>query len=163
MIDLISRQWMLLTAGSPAYFNCMTASWGGLGHLWSQNVLFAFVRPQRFTYHFMENSALFTASFFHEEYRNILTYCGTRSGREADKIGETGLMPFELDGGGMGYQQAWLIMKCRKIYFQDIDPGKFLDKLIGRNYPEKDYHRMYIGRIEQSLVRIEPEQSLKES
>ena len=45
------------------------------------------------------------------------------------------------------FTEARMIIECRKIYFQDIDPRNFLDPGIEKNYPLKDYHRLYIGEI----------------
>ena len=40
------------------------------------------------------------------------------------------------------------MLVCRKVYWQDIDPTHFLDPETDEKwYPEKDYHRMYIGKI----------------
>ncbi len=52
--DMVGQQWMLITAGNEEATNTMTASWGGLGVLWNKPVAFAFVRPTRYTYEFLE-------------------------------------------------------------------------------------------------------------
>ena len=54
IIRLLSQDWMLITAGSADRFNTMTASWGGLGHLYNKPVAFCFINPARYTYQFME-------------------------------------------------------------------------------------------------------------
>ena len=61
--DKIGREWMLVSAGSSGNFNTMTASWGGMGVLWNADVCFAFVRPTRYTYEFMEREDYFSLSF----------------------------------------------------------------------------------------------------
>lgn len=147
VFKLIGNDWMLVTAGPPDDYNTMTASWGGMGVLWNKNVCFVFVRPSRYTYEFMEKNQTFSLSFFTEEWRNALTVCGTKSGRDIDKAKETGLKPFPAGNGTTGFEQARLIIECRKIYFQDIEPEKFLDPSIERNYNGSDYHRMYVGEI----------------
>ena len=93
VIRLIGSQWMLVTAGNPAHFNTMTASWGGLGFLWNRPVAFVFIRPQRYTFQFAEENSGLTLSFFGEEYRDALKICGSRSGRDTDKVAEAGLTP----------------------------------------------------------------------
>ncbi|HBA53009.1 MAG TPA: flavin reductase, partial [Syntrophorhabdus aromaticivorans] len=90
---LIGKDWMLVTAGSEAAFNTMTAAWGGLGVLWDKKICFCVIRPTRYTYAFMEKSEDFTLSFFEERYRDVLTYCGTKSGKDIDKVTQTGLTP----------------------------------------------------------------------
>ena len=85
VFSLIGKQWMLITAGTPERCNTMTASWGGLGVLWGSDVATCYVRPQRYTFGFMEESGYFTLSFFSEDYRQQLTLCGTKSGRELEQ------------------------------------------------------------------------------
>jgi flavin reductase (DIM6/NTAB) family NADH-FMN oxidoreductase RutF len=149
---LINKDWMLITAGSRDSFNSMTGAWGGLGVLWEKKVAFCVVRPTRYTYEFLERSATFTLSFLEEQYRDILTYCGSRSGREVNKVAETGLTPL-FDDNAIYFAEARLVLICRKIYFQDFDPANFLHPKIEEFYPLKDYHRMYVGEIKNCLKR----------
>lgn len=149
---LIGSDWMLITAGVPDSFNLMTAAWGGLGVLWQKNVAFCFVRPTRFTYGLIEKSDRFTLSFFTDEYKNVLNFCGSRSGRDVDKVAETGLTPI-FDNGFIYYDEARLVFECKKLYFQDLRPEAFLDTGINDLYPLEDYHRMYVGEIVKCLNR----------
>ena len=149
---LINADWMLVTAGAPEKFNTMTASWGGLGVLWERKVAFAFIRPTRYTYEFIEGAAGFTLSFFGEEHRPALQFCGTHSGRNTDKVKETGLTPLH-EAGFVYFAEARLVLACRKLYYQDIGPERFLDRKIETLYPERDYHRMYVGEIVKCLHR----------
>jgi flavin reductase (DIM6/NTAB) family NADH-FMN oxidoreductase RutF len=151
---LIDDDWFLLTAGNTNAFNTMTASWGGMGILWNKPVVFCFVRPQRYTYKFMESNEFFTMSFFDESYRDALNLCGKVSGRQMDKIKATGLKPFESPKGSIFFDQAQLMLECRKLYFSDIIPEHFLVEGIKANYPKKDYHRMYIGEIISSFTNF---------
>ena len=152
VFDLIAEKWFLLTAGSTsAGYNTMTASWGGLGQLWQKRVAFVFVRPQRHTWTFMENSGMFTMSFFNEEYREALKYCGSRSGMNVDKAAETGLTAFEPSPGTTAFEEAGLMHDTVGAFYQDIEPVRFLDDELDSLYPEKGYHRMYVGAIEKVL------------
>ncbi|NLW35057.1 MAG: flavin reductase family protein [Syntrophorhabdus aromaticivorans] len=149
---LIGKDWMLVTAGSEAAFNTMTAAWGGLGVLWDKKICFCVIRPTRYTYAFMEKSEDFTLSFFEERYRDVLTYCGTKSGKDVDKVTQTGLTPV-FDDDIIYFGEARLVMVCRKIYAQDIVPDNFIDPNIDKFYPKKDYHRMYVGEIRRCLSK----------
>lgn len=149
---LVGNDWMLITAGKAGEFNTMTASWGGLGILWGKNVCFTFIRPTRYTYGFMEKEEHFTLSFFEEKYRDALNFCGSKSGRDVDKAKATGLTPMETTGS-VYFKEARLVLVCKKLYFQDINPTNFLVPEIEKNYTEKDYHRMYIGEITECLER----------
>ncbi len=95
----------------------------------------------------MEKSDCFTLSFFDEEYRDALNFCGTHSGRDVNKIEKTGLTPIEGSKGVVLFSEARMVIEARKIYFQDLNPANFLDGSIEDNYPEKDYHRLYLGDI----------------
>ena len=148
VFSLIGEQWMLITAGTADRCNTMTASWGGLGVLWGKNVATVYIRPQRYTYEFVEQGDYFTLSFFGEEYRKALALCGSKSGRDVDKIKECGFTVETGEGGAPYFAQAELVLVCKKAYWQDIDPTHFVDGDIdGKCYPNKDYHRMYVGEI----------------
>lgn len=144
---LIDKDWFLLTAGNADNYNTMTASWGGMGILWNKKVVFCFVRPVRHTYGFMESNELFTLCFFDEKYRKALSYCGKYSGRDVDKAKETNLTAETTAEGSVFFKQAKLVLECKKLYFSDINPESFLLPEIDKNYPHKDYHRIYIGEI----------------
>jgi len=153
VIQKIGFDWMLITAGNREKFNTMTASWGGMGYLWNKPVAFIFIRPQRFTYEFAEANEYFSLHFFDERYREILDFCGTKSGRDVNKIAQTGLKVFASSRNNIYYEQSYLQMECRKLYFDDINPEYFLDEKIIRNYPKNDFHRFYIGEIVECLER----------
>jgi len=145
---IIGKEWMLITAGDMENWNTMTASWGGMGELWFKPVVFTFIRPTRYTREFVEREEVFTLSFFDETHRKALNFCGANSGRDCDKAAETGLTPFATGGGSVAFEEARLVLECRKMYFQDIQPEQFLDESIdSKYYPEKDYHRMYVGEV----------------
>ena len=146
-VSMFDDKWCLITAGHKDSYNTMTASWGAMGELWNKDVCFIFIRPQRYTLEFTEREELFTLSFFGEEYKKALAFCGRNSGRDCDKAKETGLTPMEIDGS-MSFEESETVIVCKKLFYQDIDPQGFVDKTIdGVCYPEKDYHRMYVGEV----------------
>lgn len=144
------RQGLLLAAGDfdKKDYNCMTVGWGSFGVMWNKPFALVVVRPTRHTWHFMEKSDSFTLCAFSEEYRPALDYLGSHSGREGDKVKASGLTPIASRVvRSPGFQEAELVVECRKIYFGDLDPSHFLDPQIEESYPKKDYHRMYFGWI----------------
>ena len=143
--------WFLLTAGNPKSYNTMTCGWGAWGVLWSRPAVFVFVRPTRHTYGFANKNETFTVCFFTKKYRKALQFCGSRSGRDCDKAAETGLTPAAAGNGSVFFKEARLVLECRKIYTQDLDPKKFLDPAIDKCYPKRDYHRMYVGQVTRVL------------
>jgi len=152
IFELIHKKWMLITAGTEDNCNTMTASWGGLGVLWNRNVSTIYVRPERYTYEFIEREGYYTVSFFGDEYRDVLTKCGTVSGREVDKISECGLTVKKSETGGIYFDQAELVLVCRKLYHQDLDLSGMTAIDPDNYYGEHGgVHRMYIGEIVETL------------
>lgn len=148
LFHLLDDKWMLFTAGSKTAFNTMTASWGGFGILWNKPVGIGFVRPQRHTFGFANESDMFTLSFFSDQHKGALEYCGAHSGREVDKVAKTGLTPVFTERGSIYFSQANLVFECRKLYFDDLRPDSFIDKNLIKNiYPKGDFHRFYVGEI----------------
>jgi flavin reductase (DIM6/NTAB) family NADH-FMN oxidoreductase RutF len=142
--------WFLLTAGDFAAgrFNTMTVSWGSFGTIWNRPFAQVVVRPTRHTQGFMDACASFTLCAFAEERREALRLLGTKSGRDGDKIAESGLTPAAaLRVAAPVFAEAVLSIECRKLYWQDLDPAHFLDPAIEANYPRRDYHRAYFGEV----------------
>ena len=152
LVKLISDDWALVSAGDNNKWNTMTISWGAVGELWGKDVVFAFIRPQRYTKEFMDSSDYFTVSFFDEGYRDALKICGTKSGRDCDKINMAGLTA-SYDGEAVYPSEARLVIKCRKIAVQKMDNSGFIDESIESNYRSGDYHFVYIGEIEKVLEK----------
>lgn len=120
LIQLISEDWMLVTAGNQSSYNTMTASWGGMGYVWERPVSFIFIRDTRYTFQFLEKEDSFTLSFFTEEHRGALRICGTKSGRDTDKVKEAGLTPVATPSGLMSFGEARLIVECKKMYVDQL-------------------------------------------
>jgi flavin reductase (DIM6/NTAB) family NADH-FMN oxidoreductase RutF len=96
----------------------------------------------------MDSGDFFTLCVFPESRKAALSLLGSKSGRDGDKIGESGLTPIASTiAPAPGYEEAELIVECRKIYWQDIDPSHFLDSGITANYPRQDFHRAYFGEV----------------
>ncbi len=150
-VKMINEDWALLASGTDDGWNMMTVSWGGVGELWNKDVAFVFVRPQRYTYEFIEKNDYFSLSFFGGEQKKALALCGKVSGRDADKAKQTGLTP-EFDDNSVYISQADTVLVCRKMAYQDLDPSGFIDPAIADCY-NGDYHRMYIGEIVKVLKR----------
>lgn len=153
--DLIGNQWMLITAGNEEKCNTMTASWGGLGIMWSEPTATAYIRQARYTKEFVDNSDYFTLSVFemNQENRKALMHCGKVSGRDCDKIKEAGLTPYYVDGT-VGFEEARMIIICKKVFAQYMDPANIICKEnIEKWHGDNDFHTMYLGKIEKILVK----------
>ena len=147
----IDQEWALLTAGAEGKFNTMTISWGGLGTIWNKPVVTVYVKPNRYTYEFMENNEYFTISFYDKEYKDDLGILGSKYGRNLDKISLTKLTPEYLKNT-TSFKEAKLTIICKKIYFQDmdvnnIDVDSITQRELDRFYKNEPMHRMYIGEV----------------
>ena len=143
----IGENWGILTGVSDDGFNSMTVSWGSIGVLWSKPCAFVFVRPGRHTYKFMEKGEYFSLSLMPEGMHEKMAVFGSKSGRDTDKYEISGFSV--CDENGVKYpEEAETVFICKKIAASDVTPEWFIDNTIdGKNYPNKDYHRMYIGEI----------------
>ena len=145
----IGFEYMLVCSGSRDSFNMMTASWGGVGFVWNRPCAFVMIRPERYTYKFMEENPHFTLSFLGEN-RHAYTVCGTKSGRDTDKAKEASLTPLELSEGAVSFVEARLALVCRKIYADGMRPDCFLDEsVLSAWYGGKrgGFHKLYIAEI----------------
>lgn len=150
--DLWDNQSLLLTAGdfSAENFNCMTVGWGSFGTMWNKPFAMVVVRPQRFTFQFMEKYPDFSLCAFNDEFQPALSLLGKKSGRDGNKIKEAGLTPIPAEKiHSPLYREAVLTIECQKIYWDDLKPDHFLASFIHSKYPLKDYHRIYYGEIVQ--------------
>jgi flavin reductase (DIM6/NTAB) family NADH-FMN oxidoreductase RutF len=145
--ELLSKHWMLITAGKADAYNTMTASWGGLGNLYQSPVAFCFINPARYTYRFMENNDTYTLTFFPDEYKSALKLLGTKSGRDGDKVKESGLTPVTTPSGNQTFQEASLIIECQKMVAQSLNPEALKDDALKQEWEGKAMHKMYIGKI----------------
>lgn len=123
--------------------------------MWGKNVAVTVLRPQRYTKEFIDQTDSFTLSFYDDTFKKDLSYLGSVSGRDEDKISKTRLTP--TDANGIPYfEEAKIVLICKKLYAQPMDPAGFTEagrELDGEWYPEKDYHVLYAAEIEQILVR----------
>lgn len=146
-IKMISKDWMLITAGGKDKFNMMTASWGGFGVLYNRPVAICFVNPARYTYQLMESGDTYTLTFYTEAYRDALKYCGSKSGRDEDKVAGSGLEPIQMDSGAMAFKQAWMVIECKKLLSQSLSPDAIADPAEKAKRAAQPMHKMYIGEI----------------
>ena len=141
--------WFLLTAGEnrPGGYNSMTVSWGALGVIWHRPLAIVVSRPQRYTREFLERFDTFSLCAFDASHRSTLEMLGTRSGRNTRKMEECALTPISLSTIACpGFEEATLILECRKMYCDDLKPERFLADFIAPHY-QGDFHRMYFGEI----------------
>lgn len=145
--DLLANQWMLISAGSEQKWNTMTASWGGVGVIWGAPAATAYIRHSRYTKEFVDQNEFYTITFLKEGCKKQLGVLGSKSGRDMNKMQDSGLTPVFVDGQPT-FAEASLVLVCKKRCKSEIAPGDILqDETRAKWYADEDYHTMYIGEI----------------
>lgn len=150
-IKAISDEYMLVAAGDKSGYNMMTASWGFAGEMWGNDCMLTVVRPQRYTLEFIEKSDCFTLSFYGDN-REVYNICGSKSGRDVNKAELAHLTPVFRDGT-VYFDEARLVIVCKKQYMQQMAESCFIDKQPINKWYNGDFHYMIIGKIEKVLVK----------
>lgn len=146
ILSVFDKKWALLTAGTEGSFNTMTISWGGLGTLWGKPVATVYVRTSRYTHDFMDSNDYFTVSFYPEECKKALGVLGSKSGRDMDKMKESGLTPTTA-GDSMSFKEAEVTLVCKKLFKQQLDVANMPEDVAKAMYEGQAPHDMYIGEI----------------
>lgn len=150
---LIGSDWMLITAEKEGRVNTMTASWGGFGVMWGKNVTYVVIRPNRYTKEFVDNSDTFSLTFFDDSYKKQLSYLGSVSGRDEDKIEKSKLTVGSYDNTPC-FEEGNLVIICKKLYKQEFKPEGFIEKELDQKwYSEKDYHTLYISEVKKFFIK----------
>ena len=143
--EKFNKEWALVTAGNKDKFNSMTISWGSMGTLWFKSIVTIYVRPERYTFDFLKDSDYFTVSFYDEKYKDRLIMFGRCSGRDVDKVSESGFSPLFLDKG-ITYKEAKETIVLKKIYMQKLDK-KLLSSDMDCYSDGGSEHYMIIGEV----------------
>ena len=152
VVKLISEDWALLTAKDGDSCNPMTVSWGGIGELWGMDTATVYVRESRYTKGLIDKETHFSLCFFKEESKAALKFCGSKSGRDYDKITETGLTPVYSENAPY-FEEAKIFLICRKTACQLLDEKSFIDSNIKEKwYSDNDMHYIYFAEIEKVLI-----------
>lgn len=149
-IEIIGKEWMLVSAGDKEKFNMMTASWGGVGFLWNKPVVFVFVRPERYTCEFIDEKGCFTLSFLGEEHKEAHKVCGSKSGRDIDKVAATGLTPCFTEQGNPYFEESRLTLECKTLYVTKMDKDSFIDPALFEKWYSAlagNPHKVYVAEI----------------
>ncbi len=153
VVDLLKNQWGLVTAGDEDALGTMTVSWGAIGELWAKDMATIYIRPQRNTVQYLDAKDYFTITFYPSDYHSALAFCGSKSGRDVDKVKETGLTP-KYDEAAPYFDEAKLVLVCRKMAKGNFAPEQMIDKsIIDTQYSANDFHHIYYGAIEKVLVK----------
>ena len=144
----------VLSAGNKDSHNSCVIGWGLLGVAWSKPLFIVYVKPDRYTYQFMETTEFFTVNFIKKSLYKKFRIYGNKSGRDINKEEESGAQIQYLDNGGITFKEAEEVYVCKvmaKTYFDEKNLSKeiidFYDKASGLIKQTKEPHGVYIGEI----------------
>ena len=155
---------VLLTTKSGGKVDTMTIGWGTLGVEWALPIFTVFVREGRFTREQLDASMEFTINVPYGDFdKKILGYCGTRSGRDTDKISDLNLTLVDPEIiKTPGIKELPLTLECKVLYRQMQDKNAIPEFIREKMYPEdvdssapganRDYHIAYYGQIDRKSV-----------
>ncbi len=142
------KEGAFLTAGDMAKNNVMTIAWGSIGFMWGKPMFTVLVRPSRYTHRFMEEGGEFTVSLPVGSMKEALAICGSKSGRDLDKVKAAGL---KLQAGKKVATPVVagcaVYYECRVVYKYELAPGRLDKGLEAACYKDGDYHTVYVGEI----------------
>ena len=147
-------QGILMTTKAGDVVDTMTIGWGTIGIQWGKPVFIAFVRDSRYTMEMLNANGEFTVNIpLGEIDKKILGYCGTKSGRDTDKIADMGLTLVEPEVISVpGIRELPLTLECKVIYRQRQENDQIPQDLFNRYYPAGDYHTAFYGEIVSAYV-----------
>ena len=154
IVAMQRSQCFLTTAEVNNEVRTLTCAWGAFGNVWKRKTATIYIRPQRHTLPFIEQSNRFTMTFF-DGHLKELGYLGTVSAKdEPHKIEKSGLHVMHIDGNPT-FEEGKYVIICRVLYKQQIDKNCFIDKEVCNiAYPNEDYSYMFVGEIESAYEII---------
>ena len=146
---------ILLTSKAGDRVNSMTIGWGALGTDWNKPVFTAYVRESRFTRELLDKNPEFTVNIPLDECdRKILGVCGSKSGRNTNKIAECGLTLVPSDIVSVpGIKELPLTLECKIVCRQKQEPALIAEHYRSMFYPSpEDAHILYYGEIVNAYI-----------
>ncbi len=148
--DTFAKDGAFLISNKPdGSANPMTIGWGQIGVVWGRPVFTIYVRPSRYSYECLKGATEFAVSVpVVGELSKELLYCGTKSGRDHDKIADCNLAL--EDGKSIGVPilaDCGLHFECKILARTDLGPSNIESEDVRRIYESKDIHQVLFGEI----------------
>lgn len=147
---------ILLTTKHDGKVNTMTIGWGMLGIEWGKPIFLALVRESRHTMYMLNGNGEFTVNIpVGEIDKKILGYCGTKSGRDEDKILAMNLTLEDPDKISVpGIRELPLTLECKVLYRQAQNSNGLPQEIISRYYPGEvqDHHTAFYAEIVSAYI-----------
>jgi flavin reductase (DIM6/NTAB) family NADH-FMN oxidoreductase RutF len=154
---------LLVAEGKNKKPNTMTIGWGFLGTMWAKPVFVVAVRHSRHTFKLMEEADSFTVCLPAKDMAEALEFCGTKSGRDVDKLktykwtavpGKTVNAPY--------IKECPVHFECGIIYKDDLKPGVLPSDIEDGVYKSRDMHMLYYGEVKGVYAESDADKKLME-
>ena len=145
-IPNLSDGGLLLVSGVGG--NPMTIGWGTIGQIWGRPVFLVLVRPSRHSFSLLESLPEYTVCVPGPDLKKAVAVCGSRSGRDIDKVKECGLSLTRSETIGVPYvEECRIHYECRVIHKSNVVNADLSPEIVAKSYPAGDFHRVYYGEI----------------
>ncbi len=137
-----------LTVGDSKSVNPMTIGWASFGIACGKPVLSVMIRQSRFSKQLIDSNPVFTVSIPRDgSYKAALGICGSKSGRDADKMALCSLKEQKADVNGISGIENCLMYECKVIYKTEMEEGSTVPAMNAKWYKDGNYHTIYTGEI----------------
>lgn len=149
VVDALTSRGLLLAAyDKTGQANAMAIGWCTLGGVWSMPMCIVLVRPSRYTYECIEHSGCFTVNVPPAGLAKACLLCGTKSGRDGDKLAAAGLTVEKAETvEAPVIAECPVVYECKVVHHNDVLPPELADEIQQEFYADGDYHRVYFGKI----------------
>ena len=137
---------LLASTRSDGTSNIMTIGWGTVGAIWGLPMMVVMVRPSRYTFRLIEESKIFTVNVPTPEMKDYTAFCGSRSGRDVDKLAQVATSTGQRVDC-VTLDDCLLVYECQVVHWNDLQPDVLPPDIRDRAYPRGDFHRFYYGQI----------------
>ncbi len=139
-----------LTTKNGEKTNTMTIGWGSFGFVWGMPVAEVLVRESRYTKTTTDNALEFTLTFpYDDSMKEALTFCGSHSGRDTDKIAECGLSLKTANKISTPVVACkGLVFECKVVSRAEMTNELTSAEILDKWYKNGDLHTLYYAKIE---------------
>lgn len=128
--------------------NLMTIGWGTIGSIWGKPMFIVLVRPSRYTREFIEDSGEFTVNVPAADMKKFVAFCGSKSGRDVDKLAEFSIATTPgRTVSSITIDACPVVYECKVVHKNDVIPAQLAGEIVSSAYPAGDFHRVYFGEI----------------
>ncbi len=146
---------ILLTTKAGDQVNSMVIGWGTLGRVWEKPVFIAYVRDRRYTREMLDRNPEFTVNVPLGAFdKHAFSVCGTKSGRDMDKIAAAGFTLEEPEIISVpGIREFPLTLECRLLYREEQTSARLGADIRKKFYSvETDDHICFYGEIVEAYI-----------